>query len=81
MEIPQTEGPVDLRPALVVIADGKVGQLLEVAITDHRKPTSGPVGEETTGSGSENLDRSLVAVTARVPGVGPPGFDRGGRAD
>jgi hypothetical protein len=63
VEVPLTQGPVDLRPALLATAPG---ELLEVAITDHRKPTSGPIGEETTGSESDNLDRALMAVTLRI---------------
>ncbi len=73
-EVPSTEGPVDLRPALVAVAGG---QLIEAAITDNRKPTRGPVGEETTGSGAENLDRTLVAITARVPEFGGLGLSTG----
>ena len=63
VEIPSTNGPVDLRPAIIAVAPG---DLLMAAITDHRKPTSGPVGEETTGSGSENLDRTLMAAAMQT---------------
>jgi hypothetical protein len=69
VEVPQTEGPVDLRAAMLTTAPG---QLLAVAITDHREPTNGPVGEETTGSGSVNLDRALMAVTLRTAPVASP---------
>ena len=61
VEIPFTFGPVDLRPSIVALAPGEI---LAAAITDHRRSVSGPVGEETTGSGSENLDRELLAVTS-----------------
>jgi hypothetical protein len=63
VEIPQTDGPVDLRPALITTAPG---ELLMASITDHRKPTSGPVGEDTTGSGNENLDRALFTAAVRI---------------
>jgi hypothetical protein len=63
VEVPLTEGPVDLRPALVAITPG---ELLEIALTDHRTPTSGPIGEETTGSETENLDRALMAVSVKM---------------
>ena len=62
VEVPLTEGPVDLRPAMVAAS----GELLAVAITDHRKSIRGPVGEETTGSGPENLDRTLMAIAMPI---------------
>jgi hypothetical protein len=69
VEVPLTEGPVDLRPAIIAPSPG---ELLVAAITDHRKPTNGPVGEETTGSGSENLDRALLAVTMQIATAATP---------
>ncbi len=63
VELPLTFGPVDLRPAIVATSPG---DLLIAAITDHRQSVTGPVGEETTGSGSENLDRALLAVTLQI---------------
>jgi hypothetical protein len=67
VEIPRTEGPVDLRPAILNPA---AGEMLLVAVTDHRQPTFARVGEETTGSGAENLDRALVVVTASISQTG-----------
>lgn len=68
VEVPLTGGPVDLRPAMLVTAPG---ELLVAALTDHRGAVAGPIGEETTGSGSENLDRTLMAVKMALPAPAP----------
>jgi hypothetical protein len=63
LELPGTEGPVDLRPA---VAAPVAGEMLLVAVTDERKPTRGAIGEEIVPTGSEYMDRKLVAVSMKI---------------
>ena len=70
VEVPMTEGPVDMRATLLATAPG---ELLAVVVTDHRQATSRAVGEESTGGASQDLDRALVAATMRIgsPAITP----------
>ena len=57
MELPHTEGPVDMRPAMSGI--GPEGLLL-VGITDHRKARSGRLSEEAGADNSTEDNTDLV---------------------
>jgi hypothetical protein len=66
MELPNTEGPVDLRPAISGI--GPEGLLL-VGVTDHRKRATSTPREEAAAESSAEVNTDLVV--AELPMSGP----------
>jgi hypothetical protein len=69
VEIPQTEGGLDLRPALASIGPG---HLLVAAVTDHRARFGGALGEEATGPEPASVHGSVIAAEMRIAQAASP---------